>query len=219
MNSKPSRSFSTQSRLRLRFLPAWALLAVTSAMLGGCSSLIPQASPDTTRYFVLSNPVTAQSGVTKAGGRLQIGLRPVELPAYLRSTKSMVVRDGGNEIRYQDFSRWAEPLEAGVNRVLKERLLASSEVAGVVAHPMRGDVMRDFDVTVRIVHCEGSGGVAKFSASYDIVSTTDGGKAVASKTFAAPESAWDGKDFGELARLLSEGVAALSERIVADLPR
>jgi len=219
MNSKLSRSFSAQSQLRLRFLPAWALLAVTSAMLSGCSSLLPQATPDTTRYFVLSNPVTARSGVTKAGGRLQIGLRPVELPAYLRATKSMVVRDGGNEIRYQDFSRWAEPLEAGVNRVLKERLLASSEVAGVVAHPMRGDVMRDYDVTVRIIHCEGGGGLAKFSASYDIVSTVDGGKTVASKTFAAPESPWDGKDFSELARLLSEGVAALSERIVADLPK
>lgn len=210
---------SSQPRLRLRFLPAWALLAVTSAMLGGCSSLLPQASPDTTRYFVLSSPPSAESGVVKAGGRLQIGLRPVELPAYLRSTKSMVVRDGGNEIRYQDFSRWAEPLDSGVNRVLKERLLASSEVAGVVAHPMRADVMRDYDVTVRVIRCEGGGGLAKFSASYDIVSTTESGKAVASKTFAAPESPWDGKDFGELARLLSESVAALSERIVADLPK
>jgi uncharacterized lipoprotein YmbA len=202
----------------MRFLPAWALMAVT---LAGCQ-LLPPASADATRFFVLTGPSASGTAVTQPAGRLQIGLKPVEMPAYLRATKSMVVRDGANEIRYQDYSRWAEPLEAGVIRILKEQLLVSPGVGGVDAHPMRGDVARDYDVSVRIIRCEGATGaddVARFSASYEIAAADGSGKIVASRTFAAPEAAWDGKDFGTLATLLSEGVSGLGAQIAADLPK
>lgn len=224
MNSKNPRELSDSTgvaRLRRRFLPAWALMAVAATVLGGCQ-LLPPASADATRFFVLTGPVTSGAAVAQPAGRLQIGLKPVDLPAYLRTTKSMVVRDGANEIRYQDYSRWAEPLEAGVIRLLKERLLASPVVRGVDAHPMRGDVARDYDVSVRILRCEGaagSEGVARFSASYEIVAADGSGKVVASRTFTAPEAAWDGKNFGTLATLLSEGVTALGAQVAADLPK
>lgn len=201
----------------MRFLPAWALMAVT---LAGCQ-LLPPATVDSTRFFVLAGTAGTQPVPEKTGGRLQIGLRPVVLPAYLRATKSMVVRDGANEIRYQDFSRWAEPLEAGVNRILEERLLASPEVRGVDVHPLRGDVARDYDVSVRILQCEGvagKDGVARFSASYEITAA-DGSGVVTSRTFNASELAWDGKDFGALAKLLSDGVSGLGDKIAADLPK
>jgi uncharacterized lipoprotein YmbA len=220
MNSKNSRELSDgagAARLRRRFLPAWALMAVAATVLGGCQ-LLPVATADATRFFVLTGP----TAVAQPGGRLQVGLKAVEMPAYLRATKSMVVRDGANEIRYQDYARWAEPLEAGVLRILKERLLASPEVRGVDAHPMRGDVTRDYDVAVRIIRCEGAAGsddVARFSASYEIVAADGSGKVVASRTFTAPETVWNGKDFGALATLLSEGVSGLGAQIAADLPK
>lgn len=223
MNSKKSQERSAGSdavpRLRMRFLPAWALMAVT---LAGCQ-LLPPATVDSTRFFVLAGAAATEPVPEKSGGRLQIGLRPVVLPAYLRATKSMVVRDGANEIRYQDYSRWAEPLEAGVNRILEERLLASPDVRGVDVHPLRGDVARDYDVSVRILQCEGvagkGDGSVRFSASYEIVTADGGGKVVASRTFNAPEAAWDGKDFGALAKLLSDGVSELGAQIAADLPK
>ena len=222
MNLKNSREQSAGSaalpRLRMRFLPAWALMAVT---LAGCQ-LLPPATADATRFFVLSGSAAINPVPEKSGGRLQIGLRPVTLPAYLRATKSMVVRDGANEIRYQDFSRWAEPLEAGVNRILEERLLAAPEVRGVDVHPLRGDVARDYEVSVRILQCEGvagGGGAARFSASYEIVAADGSSRIVASGTFTAPEAAWDGKDFAALAKLLSDGVSGLGDSIAAGLPK
>jgi uncharacterized lipoprotein YmbA len=224
MNAKNPRELSNgagAARLRRRFLPAWALMAVAATVLGGCQ-LLPVATADATRFFVLTGPTASGLSVAHTGGRLQVGLKAVEMPAYLRATKSMVVRDGANEIRYQDYARWAEPLEAGVLRILKERLLASPEVRGVDAHPMRGDVTRDYDVAVRIIRCEGAAGsddVARFSASYEIVAADGSGKVVASRTFTAPETAWNGKDFGALATLLSEGVTALGAQIAGDLPK
>ena len=222
MNSKTTRELSEGAgvaRLRRRFLPAWALMAVAATMLGGCQ-LLPPASADATRFFVLTAPVaTSEAQTASTEGRLQIGLKAVEMPAYLRATKSMVVRDGANEIRFQDYARWAEPLEAGVLRLLKERLLASPGVLGVDAHPMRGDVARDYDVSVRIIRCEGSADeVARFSAAYEIVAADGSGKVVANKTFTAPEAAWNGKDFGALAAALSDGVNALGAKIAGELP-
>jgi uncharacterized lipoprotein YmbA len=157
----------------------------------------------------------------KPAARLQIGLRQVDLPAYLRATKSMVVRDGANEIRYQDYSRWAEPLDAGVNRVLMERLSASPNVLGVDAHPLRGDVTRNYYVAVRIIRCEGVAGEnpsARFSATYEITAA-DGGGEVLNKTYDAPDATWDGKDFNALAKLLSDAVSGLGDKIAADLPK
>ncbi len=191
-----------------------------AATLTGCQ-LLPPATVDSTRFFVLSFPTLSEPAMEKSGGRLQIGLRLVVLPAYLRATKSMVVREGANEIRYQDYSRWAEPLEAGVNRILQGRLLAAPEVRGVDVHPLRGDVTRDYDVSIRILQCEGvtgERGAVRFSASYEIAAA-DGSGAVASRTFTAAEAAWDGKDFAALARLLSDGVSALGAQIAADLPK
>ena len=46
----------------------------------------------------------------------------------------------------------------------------------------------------------------------------EGGAVVLRKTFAAPEAAWDGKDFGKLALLLSDAASALGEEIVGALP-
>jgi uncharacterized lipoprotein YmbA len=225
MNSKKNLQSSFEPaawRLRRRFLPAWALMAVAATVLGGCQ-LLPPASVDATRFFVLTGPSASGTELTQPAGRLQIGLKAVEMPAYLRATKSMVVRDGANEIRYQDFSRWAEPLEAGVLRILKERLLVSPGVRGVDAHPMRGDVTRDYDITVRIIRCEGAsgdgGGTARFSASYEIVAADGSRDVLTSRTFTAPDVAWDEKDFGALAALLSEGVSGLGAQIAGDLPK
>ena len=226
MNPKNFRKPSSDGlvpRLRLRFLPAWALMAVTAAMLGGCQ-LLPPATADATRFFVLSGPVLAETTTTAEHGHLQLGLRQVELPDYLRTTKSMVVRAGANEIRYQDYARWAEPLEAGVNRVLKNCLLAVPEVRGVDAHPMRGDVARDYDIAVRIIRCEGvvladGGNGARFEATYKLTTTDGSGRQIASGVYQSPPASWDGKDFSALAQLLSDAVTGLGEKIATDLPK
>lgn len=215
------RGAASTLQLRRRFLPAWALMAVAATVFGGCQ-LIPTASPDATRFYVLSGPALVEPPVAKAGGHLQIGVRAVDMSGYLRATKSIVVRSGSNEIRYQDYSRWAESLDAGVSRILKDRLMATPEVAGVTAHPLRGDVARNYDIAVRILHCEGVAGenpVARFSASYEIIAADDAAKVVVRRTFTAPDVTWDGKDFSKLAGSLGDGVAALCAQIAADLPK
>jgi len=209
------------SRPRFSIRTRLACASLAALLLGGCK-ILPEATNDPTRYYVLSAPATAELSAAKPIGTHQIGLRPVELTGYLRNHKDMVVRTGANELRFQEFALWAEPLEAGVNRVLKECLLSNETVGSVTTYPFSIDIKRDYDVIVRVLNCEGlvhgdKPGVARFAAAYDIVAS--GGQVVVRRTFTAPDQSWDGANFSALARLLSDDIAKLSEDIAANLPK
>jgi|GEM_PF-189764 len=198
-------------------------LAVLFGFGVSACSVIPQASADPTRYYVLNGPGPNESSGRIATQGVALGIRTLELPNYLRSTKSMVVRKGKNEVRYEEYARWAEPIEAGLTRALKERLAEASEVRSVATFPLVGGETREFDVRIRILRCEGgtSGGgrpVALFSASYEFSKPEADGVVVLRKVFTAPEAAWDGTDFAELAQRLSDGVALLAAEIASNLP-
>lgn len=200
---------------------ATALLALAFA---GCS-ILPEPVEDPTRYYVLgAGPTVTESGTTTPKGNLRLGLRSVELPLYLRNNRTIVVRTGSNEIRYQDFARWAEPLDLAVQRALRDRLLANEAVAGAEVPPFSTEVTRDFDLTVRVLQCEGGVDArghqgVQFSAAYEILDQHNGGRVVLRKTFSAPTADWDGTHFAALAAQLSTAVAALADDIAANLPR
>jgi uncharacterized lipoprotein YmbA len=211
------------SRLRFSIRTRLVCASLAALLLGGCK-ILPEASSDPTRYYVLSGPATAELSASKPAGTRQIGLRPVELPGYLHNHKDMVVRTGPNELRFQEFALWAEPLETGVNRVLKEQLLSTDTIGGVTTYPFSVDIKRDYDVVIHVLACEGlvqgdRPGVARFAATYDIIAAGAGGQVIVRRTFTAPDQSWDGTNFSALARLLSEAVAKLSADIAANLPK
>jgi uncharacterized lipoprotein YmbA len=194
-----------------RSLPALLTLGL---FLTGCSGLIPPPQTDPTRYFVLAGPSPAPAA---AGGQLRVGVRTVELAAYLKSP-DMIVRQGTNELMLQDYARWGEPLEGGIGRLLRDRLRTASAVGRVYAQPFPLDADRDCDVAVTVLRCEGSTDrTARFAATIEISKASDG-RLLARRTFVAPDAAWNGKDFGQLAGLLSADVDALGAEIVAALP-
>jgi len=203
-----------------RFPLRWAAAGLLAA-LAGCN-VIPPAQEDATRYFILSESAGGGTGRAAAPGGLRIGLRPVVVESYL-DHRTMVVRAGANEIRFEDYKRWAEPLGVGVARVLRSALLASPDVAQVFVEPFPLDQDRDFDVTVRVVRCEGtatSGGrhVASLEATIEIAAQGAGAHAVTRSVFVAPDEAWDGSDFGRLAALLTKDVDALGRAVLAGIP-
>ena len=107
------------------------LCAVAAGTLTGCGLLQPHTDP--TRLYVLTT--RSSSFPVRATGEakpLNVGLKPVEIAAYLKG-KSMVVRKGSNEVHFADFDRWAEPLDQGISRVIRETLLSARSVV----HPTR----------------------------------------------------------------------------------
>ncbi|MDF9826794.1 putative lipoprotein YmbA [Ereboglobus sp. PH5-10] len=209
----------------LRFLSSvlWLSGLLASILLASGCSIVPEPKADPTRYYVLTMPSNAsQAGAGEINkGKPFLALRSVEVPAYLRARRNIAVRHGTSEIVYHEFSRWAETLDAGITRIVSERLIATNSVSGVELRP--GRVKRDYDVSIRIIECEGavSGAgaspVARFTAEYEI--TAPGGNTVTGiRKFTAPAADWDGKDSSSLAALLGQAASALADDIARNLP-
>lgn len=197
-----------------RLRPAMAaLLGVGLFAVVGCS--LPEAQPDLTRFYVLSSPVPktdAAASAASASPAPRIVLRPIVVPEFLRG-KIMLVRLGENEVRFIDQARWAEPLEAGLTRVVRESLMRGSgvDVLG------RGGDEHDFDVAILLRRYEGAlpAGAARLSAHIEIFSIGLEPKLVAQEDFTTEIPGWEGKDYGDLAKKLSEAADALARRIAA----
>lgn len=208
---------NAQRPLFLRFI--LVSVAVVSLGLAGCS-ILPAPPADPTRYFVLTGPSLNDDGVRNIGGALKVGLKAVDVAPYLRKP-TMAVRRGTHEVIYDDYIRWAEPLEAGVARIVQARLLAAPGIGRVYQAPLSFDQQRDYDVALSIIRCEGVTGnrtVARFAAAVEVTTSGDDPQVVLRKVFQAPDVEWDGQDYAALARALSQGVAALCEEIVAAIP-
>jgi uncharacterized lipoprotein YmbA len=212
-----SRNHNTPFRTAAR-CAALGLLAIA-----GCN-VVPSAQEDTTRYFVLSDaglPPVAP-GQAPAAGTLRIGLRTVRLEGYLKG-RQMIVRSGANEVKFEDFRRWAEPPDTAITRIVRSRLVASPGVAQVYAEPFPFDQARDYDVSIEVTRFEGAEDpsgkfAASLSATVEISTPGADSRVVSRRSFDAPARGWDGADFGQLAELLNSDVAALAQEVASELP-
>lgn len=196
------------------------LLGLMGCLLAGCQ-IIPEPVADQTRYYVLTGGLTPPAAeADPASGGVTLGVRDIELASYLDS-RALVVRLGANELAYQDYALWAEPLDQGIARLLRAQLLASPNISRVHVHPLPFSEPRDFEVAIRLLRCEGvreeDGAVARFSALIEIISTADQ-EVVSRKLFTAPDVPWDGQDHGTLVAALSEAAQHLAAEVIQALP-
>ncbi|MBI4323705.1 MAG: membrane integrity-associated transporter subunit PqiC [Chloroflexi bacterium] len=152
----------------------------------------------------------------------RVGLKAIVLPAYLR-TKLMAARMQNNEVVFAEFNRWAEALDQGISRIITENLGTLPNVESVVAYPHHGNDAVDYEVAIHVLACEGavegSGAASiRFVAEWELTSVGARGAVAGRGTFTAQPTMWDGKNFGQLARGLSEAVAGLSKSVGQSLP-
>lgn len=204
------------SRSQKWILIATAIFALAAA---GCS-VVPEASADLTRYYVLTNNQVNGSSTAKVGDGLKLGLKRVEVSRYL-DKGSLVVLRGTNELVYNDYARWAEPISEGVGRIMRSRLLDDPKVSRVFVDAFPFDQSRDYDISVNVTHCEGvingGAGRVRFAAVVEITTTGHDAKVVSRAEFAAPLQSWDGRNYSQLTLLLSESVALLCDDLAASL--
>jgi len=183
---------------------------------GGCS-LLPEAQSDPTKYYVLS---TVQAGVASQPDAPVVHLREVELASYLRG-RPLVVRRSENEIEFREFSRWGEPLELGIARVLRDELVARGAASAMRGAGARRDVTsHDYTLNVRVLSCEGlANGTVAFRAVWDITSTGEKSDVKARGDYRAADLRWEGKSEASLAAKLSEAVSGLAGEIAAALAK
>jgi uncharacterized protein len=139
-----SRTLFVQSSLT----HAVVLLLVFALCLSGCAG-----KSASSKFYVLS-PLP-QSALSGAEGTT-IGVIPVAMPDYL-DRPQIVTRVSENEIKFDEFSRWAEPLKESFYSVLvenlstllnSEKIIKTSQNLGVPVTLLVGVEVVQFDGTL-----------------------------------------------------------------------
>jgi hypothetical protein len=113
-----------------------------SVAVAGCAVTQP------TNFYTLS-PATEPTVAKRSTDGLVIGLGPITLPQYL-DRPDIVTRECANQMRLSEFSKWAEPLEPLLTRIMAEDLYALLDANDVIPVPQRGDLPLDRVVEVDI---------------------------------------------------------------------
>jgi uncharacterized lipoprotein YmbA len=93
-------------------LLAIAAVCVIAALAAGCASTPPS------RFYTLS----ATSVGKKTSSDLSVAVGPVSVPAVV-DRPQIVVSLGPNQVRLEEFDRWALPLQSNIARVVAENLI------------------------------------------------------------------------------------------------
>jgi uncharacterized lipoprotein YmbA len=179
------------------------LLLALSVCLSACAG-----KSASSKFYVLSPlPLSTLSGAEGA----TIGVLPVDLPDYL-DRPQVVTRVSENELKLDEFNRWAEPLKDNFYRVLVENLSTLLTSAKVVETAQRVKLPVTLYVGVDVVQFDGTlGGDVVLTTKWGLI-TSEGGKLLLAKrsSFKEPTGA---ATYEALVAAHSRAVAALSREI------
>lgn len=107
-------------------------LSIRAAVLASVLTIVACGSSPPVRYFSLEAENT--NAVSARPGAPLMSIGPLRFPEYLSRTQ-FVTRAHGNEMIVDDFTRWAEPLDQAVHRVIAADVDARVDNIVVTAFP------------------------------------------------------------------------------------
>jgi len=192
----------------------WMLVLVLAA-LTGCASFGHGTRRPTHSWLLvpLTAPAPSPAAAPTAG---ELGVGPVEVAPYL--DRASVLRRGADQQLAQSlFDQWAEPLGAGVQRVLVENLRQLAPTRTVRFHPWRQTEVPALQLQLRLLRFEGvPGGAAELAAAWELRSPKD--KRVLLRRYTELREPVDGSDTAALVAALNRALDAFSREVAAALP-
>ena len=121
-----------------RLCTIFAVFTLT-VFLMGCGSTPPS------RFYTLS----AASGTAAGSSKLSVLVGPVAVPALV-DRPQIVVDAGANQVRLDDFNRWAAPLQSAIARVVADNLVAMLGTPRVTLSSQTLSADADFRATIDV---------------------------------------------------------------------
>ena len=182
-----------------------AIPYVLAALVAGCAS-----SPS--HFYTLSAnvaPVTATSTVSVAVG-------PVTVPAAVDQPQ-IVVSTGANQVMFDEFNRWASPLQDNIARVVAENLVAALGTPRVTLFPQTLTSDADFRVVIEVRNFDSTPGKsAALDAVWTVRRTKDGKSETGRTSVREPVQE---ASYEALAAAHSRAVARMSQDIADTVKR
>src|SRR5262245_32491567 len=182
---------------------ATAAFCIFVGLTAGCGST------PASRFYTLSAGASAPAPTTS---NLSVVVGPVSVPAVV-DRPQIVVTTGPNQVRLEEFNRWASPLQNDIARVVAENLVAILGTARVILFSQTSSVAADYQAAIDVQRFDSAPGEAATLDAVWTVRRTKDGKAETGRTSAretVPEKGYD-----VLAAAHSRALARLSQDIAA----
>jgi uncharacterized lipoprotein YmbA len=189
----------------MRQLTALAPVCILAAVLTGCGSTPPS------RFYTLS----AARGAAAASSNISVIVGPVAVPAVV-DRPQIVVDIGPNQVRLEEFDRWAAPLQNSIARAVADNLVQMLGTARVTLFAQTLSADADYRAGVDVQSFQSAPGEAAILDAVWTVRRTKDGKAETGRTTA--REAVQEKGYDALAAAHSRALARLS-RDIADAVR
>jgi hypothetical protein len=188
-----------------KFMYRCVIIIVVCTLLGlavGCGST------PASRFYTLS------AGAVPAAtpSNLSVAVGPVSVPAVV-DRPQIVVTAGPNQVRVEEFNRWASPLQNGIARVVAENLVAMLGTPRVTLSPQTLSADADYRAAIEVQSFESAPGEAAVLDAVWTVRRAKDGKAQTGRT--TVREVTSDKSYDALAAAHSRALARLS-RDIAD---
>jgi uncharacterized protein len=175
------------------------------ALVSGCGST------PASRFYTLS----AGAAPAATPLNLSVVVGPVSVPAVV-DRPQIVVTTGPNQVRLEEFNRWAAPLQNGIARVVAENLVTMLGTPRVTLSPQTLSADADYRAAIEVQSFESAPGESAVLDAVWTVRRARDGKAETGRTTA--REAVQEKSYDALAAAHSRALARLS-RDIADAVR
>lgn len=189
----------------MRRLVAIAIPSALAILAAGCGSA------PASRFYTLS---AAPAGAP-ASSDISVAVGPVTVPAAV-DRPQIVVSVSPNQVRLEEFNRWASPLQNDIARAVAENLVAMLGTPRVTQSSQTVSAYVDYRAAIEVQRFESAPGeAATLEAVWTVSRTKDGGSQTGRTTAREPTT---DQGFESLAAAHSRAVARLS-RDIADAVR
>jgi uncharacterized lipoprotein YmbA len=142
-----------------------------------------------------------------------LAIGPVKVSEYLNQPE-IVTRINQNEVRVDEFAKWAEPLENNVSRVLADNLLSLLCIRSIAVAPWRGQPLIDYRIDVNMIQMDGRlGEDASLEVWWSIGDVADRKKPPLLTKRSTYKEPTGGGDYASFVAAQSRNVASLSRDI------
>jgi uncharacterized protein len=181
----------------MRRLATIAIPCAVIILAAGCAS-----TPS--RFYTLS----AATGPAATSSDLSVVVGPVSVPAEV-DRPEIVVTTGPNQVRLEEFNRWASPLQNNISRAVAENLVAMLGTPHVTLSPQTLSADADYRVAIEVQSFKSTPGeAAALDAVWTVSRTKDGKSQTGRTTVREPASE---NSYDALAAAHSRAVARLSQ--------
>lgn len=192
----------------MRRLAAIAILCIVVILAAGCG-----ATPSSRFYTLSATPSPAGTS-----SDLSLAVGPVTVPAVI-DRPQIVVSAGPNQVRLDEFNRWAAPLQSNISRVVVDNLAAILGTPRVTLFPQTMSEAADYRVAIQVQNFDSAPGDAATLDAVWTVSRSKDGKSQTGRTAvreASPSGGYDGvaaahsRALARLSRDIADAVQALA---------